>query len=563
MTTAAATRPQSFAAMRRHWRLLALVAVGAAPFALSLAAMRQFLLADNALGFVPFVPLACAFLFWQRGHMAQPAAKRDVLLDAFFALPLGVSAVFILYVVPSQLSWYYWLNRVDLLAFPIWMLACAFVFIGYQQVLRTWPAWLFLFLTWPYPLVRLQMLATQPLVDATTWFAARLSAFLALPYDVAGTAFTRSGLPEGEQTTLVIGQLCSGTSTIGGVLLGGTAIMLLSRGRVMSKLRWTAFGVALGFVANGVRVVALLLAATRDVDFAVDVLHPALGIVLFLLTLGVMLLLLRPFGLRFAPERAGPHLAWAPSEGGGRILRGLWVAAPLAGLVIGVGVAGAQQYDFVGLGDGAPQIAVDSERTIIPPVEGWDLTHVTRIGWTDLFGKQSRGDVFTYTKAGVGEGPGQPFVLVQTIIAESKTSLDRYTLEQCIDFHRRDLEGRRAVPLGHGVTGVILHEVYDGVPSSTLYFVFPVSVDGELRHARIALFGDIEAPTWVTAEPPSGAAGSVLADRVGLVLDNALDGLPGTTPERAQVDRGLIDLGVRLVDIMVTTGGPAKGVGAP
>ncbi|TAK77728.1 MAG: exosortase/archaeosortase family protein [Dehalococcoidia bacterium] len=562
MTTVAAVRPHPLAALRRQWRLSALVLAGVVPFAPSLLAMRQFLLADNALGFVPAVPLVSAFIFWQRGHMASPPAKRDLLLDAFFAAPLAVAAVFILYVVPSQLSWYYWLNRVDLLAFPIWMLACAVLFLGYQQVLRTWPAWLFLFLVWPYPMVRLQVSATQPLVDATTWLAARLSAFLALPYDVSGTAFTRSDLPVEEQVTLVVGQLCSGASTMGGLLLGGTAIMLLSRGRVMSRIRWVALAVALGFLANGFRVVALLLAATQDVDFAVNVLHPVLGIVLFLLTLGVMLLLLKPFGLRFAPEAAGRHLAWAPTEGGGRTLRALWVAAPLIALAIGVGVAGAQQYDFIGLGAGAPEVAVDSEKRIIPAVEGWDLGHVTEIGWTDLFGKQSRGDVFTYTKAGVGEAPGQPFVLAQTIIAESKSSLDRYTLEQCIDFHRRKLEGRQAVPLGHGVTGVILHEVYDGVPSSTLYFVFPVSVQGELRHARIALFGDVEAPTWVTAEPPSGGAGSALSNRVGLVLDNALDGLPGNTSERAQVDRGLVDLGTQIVETMVTTGGPAKAVEA-
>lgn len=563
MTSVATARTSPFAVLRRHWRLIALVLVGVAPFAQSLAAMRQFLLADNALGFVPFVPVVCAFMFWQRAHMSSPPAKRDLLLDGFFSAPLATAAVFILYIVPSQLSWYYWLNRVDLLAFPIWMLACAVLFLGYQQVLRTWPAWAFLFLVWPYPMVRVQVSATQPLVDATTWLAARLSSFLALPYEVAGTAFTRSNLPDEEQITLVVGQLCSGTSTMGGLLLGGTAIMLLSRGRPASRIRWVALAVALGFMANGLRVVALLLAATQDVDFAVNVLHPALGVVLFLLTLGVMLLLLRPFGLRFAPEAAGRHLAWAPTEGGGRILRGLWVVAPVMAVVIGVGVAGAQQYDFIGLGDGAPEVAIDTEKNIIPAVEGWSLQHVTEIGWTDLFGKQSRGDVFQFVDPAKGEAPGAPFVLVQSVIAESKSSLDRYTLEQCIDFHHRKVEGRQTVPLGHGVTGVILHELYDGVPSTTLYFVFPVSVQGELRHARIALFGDIEAPTWVTAEPPSGDAGSALSNRVGMVLDNALDGLPGTTPERAQVDRGLVDLGVRIVEIMVTTGGPARGLETP
>ncbi len=461
MTAAAIQRPERASLVRRHWRLLALMVLGIAPFAQSLAAMRQFLLADNALGFVPFVPfvpLVSAYLFWQRSHMTSTPEKRDLLLDVFFFAPLAVATVFILYIVPSQLSWYYWLNRVDLLAFPIWMLACAFLFLGYQQVLKTWPAWAFLFLVWPYPMVRLQVNATQPLVDATTWLAARLSNFLALPYQVEGTAFTRTNLPAEEQVTLVIGQLCSGTSLMGGVLLGGTAMMLLSRGRVMSRVKWVIFGVTLAFMANMVRVVVLLLAATQDVEFAVTRLHPVLGIVLFILTLGFMLLLLlRPFGLRFAPEPVGRNLVWSPAGGGGRILRGLWVLAPVMALIVGVGVAGAQQYDFLGIGDGAPQISIDSEKTILPQVEGWDLGYVTSISWADLFGKTSRGDVFLFTKPGVGEQTGQPYILVQSVIAENKSSLDRYTLEQCIDFHRRTVEGRQAVPLGHGVTGVVLH----------------------------------------------------------------------------------------------------------
>ncbi|MSQ29707.1 MAG: hypothetical protein EXR68_04380 [Dehalococcoidia bacterium] len=82
--------------LRRHWRLLALLLVGVAPFSLSLAAMRQFLLADNALGFVPFVPLVSAYLFWQRAHMRERAEKRDLLLDVFLSAPLAVAAVFIL-----------------------------------------------------------------------------------------------------------------------------------------------------------------------------------------------------------------------------------------------------------------------------------------------------------------------------------------------------------------------------------------------------------------------------------------------------------------------------------
>ena len=176
------TRPRPFAALARRWRLLALIVVGFGPFVPSLLAMRDFLLADNALGFVPFMLPFAAYLFWVHGHDTKPPATRDVLLDVFFSAPLLLGAFFVLAVTPARLSWYFWLDRVDLLAFALFVSGAAVVFLGYQQVLRVWPAVVALFLGWPYFVVWVQNQIAGPFVTASAWIADRLVGFLSLPY---------------------------------------------------------------------------------------------------------------------------------------------------------------------------------------------------------------------------------------------------------------------------------------------------------------------------------------------------------------------------------------------
>lgn len=468
-----------------------MIVVGLGPFVPSILAMSDFLLADNALGFTPFALVAAVYLFWRSAHFEGVLRSRDVIVDLFFIVPLVGIACFILFVLPGSMSWYFWLNRMDLAAMVPWTVAVAIAFLGYQQMLRTWPAWLMLAFAWPYPAVWLQRFLSDPLTAWTAWIGRGVTDFARLPYEVgeSGVAYTSTHLAEDENFTLVIGQLCSGTSVVIGFLIVGGALSLMARGKPGSRLRWLAMGIVLAFVTNLVRVSALLVTATSvSREFAVDTVHPILGLVLFALALLLMLVLMPTFGLRFDPAPRGRTLAWEPGPRPGAPVRVMWALAIGAALGVGAGVAQAQEFNFIGLGDGAPSLSVESERGIIPEVPGWELFHDTQISWTDLFGRTSRGDVFSYWEPGVEEVGAR--IGVQTVITEDLDTLNRYSIEQCIDFHRRELTARRAIDLGYGLTGYILHDTYDGVRGSILYWAMPVNVEGELRHARIALFGN-------------------------------------------------------------------------
>ena len=539
-------------AARLNWRLVAFLAVGFLPFVPSILAMESFLLADNALGFVPFVLPLSGWLFWRYAHQREEPKKRDVIVDLFFAAPFAAGAVFVLLLMPARLSWYFWLHRVDLLALPLFVLAAGFVFFGYLQMLRMWPAFGMLFLAWPYGVVRVQQELGGAFISATSTLAGGVVSFVRLPYERDAQTFVSTHLPDGENLILVISQVCSGTATFVGFGLAGLALMFMMRGRVRHRLRWFALGLALAFLANLVRLVVLLtLTVWAGARVAIEVVHPLLGLGLFVVLLISMLGLLRAFGLGLELLPRGEHRAWEPVEGGGRPLKGLYAAAAGFAVLLAVLDVEAQDYSFLGVGDGVPAIDVTSERAILPAVDGWELSHVSEVAWTDLFGRSSRGDIFEYAH------PSGQFITVQNIVADRKSTLDRYPLEQCILFHRRAVEGREQVALSHGVIGVIVHDTYESVPSSSLYYQIPVSVDGEIRHARVTLFSDIEGPRHEVAELPSTA---LFANRIGIALGNALDGESGRDALRAQVDLELIELASQIIDTMVRNGGPARTV---
>lgn len=544
--------------LSRHWRLVAFLLCGVVPFAPSIWAMRSFLLADNALGFVPFMLPAAAYVFWLRTRIAAAPAKRDVVLDCFFAGPAIVMALFLLFLTPAKLSWYFWLYRVDLLAMALVAIASGFVFLGYQQVLRSWQAFVLLFLAWPYPAVALQEALAGPMTAATVLVARGATSFLQLPYTEDGGAFTSHHLGEGDNFSIALTSVCSGSAVTMGFLLIGIMLVMLMRGAFSQRLRWLALGVVLAYLSNLVRVVALLVASAYvSFDFGFEVLHPILGLALFGVVIVVMLALMRPFGLSLTTGEGGAHRSWEPVEGGGRALQVLQLATVGVAALTGVFVFQAQTFAFLGTGEGAPTIDVASERTILPTVEGWKLAHYERIGWTDLFGESSRGDLFGYG------WPSGPTVVAQVIIADDLESLERYSIEQCIVFHRAKVEAREYVVLPHGMTGVLVHDTYQGIPSAALYWQHPVRVDGEVRHVRIALLLDIEEPTKRIDRRDLPAA-RTLAERYGTEINTIMDGnRPQQGDPRGNVDLTLVELGSRIVERMVGGAGPGASSTAP
>jgi len=541
----------------RHWRLAAFVLLGFGPFLPSIVAMRQFLLADNALGFVPFVIVIAAIAFWVRSFPETQPGKRDVFVDAFLAIPLGVLAIYVLAFVPDYLSWYFWLFRVDLLALPLFVVAMGLVCLGYQRVLLTAPAFIVLFLLWPYPIVRFQQFLVDPFVNLTTSLTGSAVRFLALPYvqdPAAPERFLSQHLADADNFELIISQACAGTSTFIAFALFAVASMAFTRGSLGTRVRWLALGLGLAVCLNFVRIIALLLAAvTFSEHVAIDIVHPTLGLVLFALLVAGMLALVRPMGLEFSRGARGPEPAWVSAgNGGGRGLVGLGAIAVAGAVVIGTLDAGMQRYSFLQLGQGAPTVNLATPKELLVPVPGWDLEFVANLNWTDLFGRNARGDVFSYQDASGGPG-----IVVQHIVTEDKATLDRYPVEQCVLFHYEHIDSIRRVELPWGTTGSLVRSNNGKLWTSALSWQFPVQVDGVLWHARATLFLDTEEPMRDLADEPEVRA---FADALRVSLAAPA---PGADLEarRAHVDLQRTALAPSMIRQMVAPGGPAASGG--
>jgi hypothetical protein len=153
--------------------------------------------------------------------------------------------------------------------------------------------------------------------------------------------------------------------------------------------------------------------------------------------------------------------------------------------------------------------------------------------------------------------------VAQVIIADDLESLERYSIEQCIVFHRSKVEAREYVVLPHGMTGVLVHDTYQGIPSAALYWQHPVRVDGEVRHVRIALLLDIEEPTKRIDRRDLPAA-RTLAERYGTEINTIMDGnRPQQGDPRGNVDLTLVELGSRIVERMVGGARPGPTSTAP
>lgn len=535
----------------RHWRLVAFLALGFGPLLPSILAMRQFFLADNALGFVPFVIAIAAVTFWRRSFPEARPGRRDLVVDCFVALPPGAAAIYTLYAMPDTLSWYFWLYRVDLLALPFMVLCAGAICFGYQRVLLAAPAYLVLFLVWPYPIVRIQQLLVGPFLGLTTLLTGWAVDFLALPYvqDAASPQhFVSTHAADPHNFELILAEACSGTATFMAFMLFAIASAAFVRGEMAPRLRWIATGVGLALAINVLRVILLMFTAVAaSADLAVEVIHPALGVLLFGGLVVLMLMLVRPFGLEFDPGYRGGEAAWiSGGTGGGPALLVLTAVVVGVAAIVGVLDMRVQRYAFIDLGQGAPIVNPAAKENVLVEVPGWHQEHLAELSWTDLFGRTARGDLISYQPAA-----GGPAIVVQTILTEDKATLDRYPVEQCVLFHNDIVEDVRRVALPLGTTGALLRTTDGRLQTTALAWQFPVQVDGQVWHARVLLLLDTEEPMVRVADGPEVRA---LAEALGASLEPPPPDAD-VERQRAHVDLQVTALASAMIRQLVPAGG--------
>ena len=132
-------------------KALALVGVTVVAFHYSLISLLQTIGLDTPLAYVGLVPLIAAGLAWiNRAPRVSEPAIHDRQLDYIVGLPLVGAATVASLVLPSRIGVMYWVNRIDLLFLPVFVVGATVLLFGVRIAWRQKVALGYLFLGWPW-----------------------------------------------------------------------------------------------------------------------------------------------------------------------------------------------------------------------------------------------------------------------------------------------------------------------------------------------------------------------------------------------------------------------------
>ncbi len=507
---------------------------------------------ETPLAFVVLVPVLAAYMLVRDGR--APAASRgqsDPFLDGLMFFILFGLCLLLLFFLPPRLSWYYWMLRLDLLIIPLFATAIV-VFLwglGGTRVLRR--PLLYLLLVWTLPMVWLQQTLGPVLVGTTAAAGTIVVRLLDLPLDWASDDIASFVSTGPEPFTLVIAETCSGVNGVLGFLLVGLPLALVWSGTAGAKARWLAAGALLAFASNLLRVGLLLYLSSRvGVDFAVGTVHPFLGTALFVLAFAAMLGLAGRFGLGLVRPSLPPieacQLSFRPD--------GLGTRASIVGaaaLVLALGQTSLTQFAPVSAST-LPAAAVVEPWAVLPEVPGWEREWRPEVNWQDLFGPEAKARVAIYRS-------GQASAAVQFVATPDKRALDTYSPEQCDQFHGLRLVGVSTVDLGYGISARLIESELSRtgrgtINVNTLYWLMPVTVGGELYHARIAIMTDVEMIGSQPSVPGAQGPNPIIQWRDRLL--SVLSPYPpaGSRPDFADLDGYTVSFGREMVGAIMAQG---------
>jgi exosortase len=477
------------------------VGAAAAAYYYSLATLIRGVTLDSPLAYLGLVPFIALALVIARG--LAPRNEPDIHdrhVDYIIGVPLILLALAVVLILPIHESTFFWLWRLDLLSLPFFVAGAICVVFGLRALWRLRFPIAFLFLAWPLPFSTVLSGALGSFTEITTKSLSLITRLLPLAQPAPGYDGSVFEVNHGGQAFLVaIASACSGVNGVVGFLLIGLAFGFLVRGQLLPKSMWLIGGMLLVWVLNVARIL-LIFAVGRQWGeaFAIDWIHPVVGLVFFNLGVLAMLLAMPLFRLELGVRTksrqttrplfgASPRRPLAVTRAGVACMVVL-----LAGTVGMVANSRMQQYQLLAQDIGAPRL---TDLSIADAsISGWSLGQVDSFTWaTQYFGPQSSWIRYQYdwqsqTPAASIFQSGQP-VVMDVISTNDLVAFSTYGLDACYQFHSYRLMDTRTIALAGGVTGHALTYYNPSIGSDwiAVYWEWPVIANGSYRYERVIL----------------------------------------------------------------------------
>jgi exosortase/archaeosortase family protein len=498
--SARAARTRTAAAFDWHTAIRPLVALAIviAAYRVTFSTLFELMRLDTPLAhlaLVPFIALALAYAI--RNNDAGPAIY-DRQLDWIVGLFLIAVALVCSVILPARLSTQYWIWRLDLLTMPIFVAGVVTLFFGVRTLWKYRLAVGFLFLAWPYPYTIVLEKWLDRFTQITIWGLDVLLNHYPLAVKVAGSTSNFLVTKNGLNLELSVASACSGANGLVGFVLVAGAFLMVVDGSKLRKFAWLALGALLVWALNILRIMIIFWSAGKWGErVALDGFHPYVGLVVFNIAIVIMVVLLRPFGLRIRGAKS-PISLESPKRSMPRFTPAFACVGVIA---LGIGLYNAQlrDYDRIATSLGAPRLTDFATSRETPA--GWALSEVATYDWSQrFFGKNSNWTRYNYVYTGsesaiaTADGPDTALtanipITVDVIKTPDRAALNAYGIEQCYTFHGYSITGRQSIDLGEGLVAGILTWTSDETSTTwtTLYWHWPIKTESGTQYERVTL----------------------------------------------------------------------------
>jgi exosortase/archaeosortase family protein len=524
-------------------RGLVLVGSVALAYNYSLETLTRGLSLQTPVAYLALVPLI-ALLLGAVNFRLQPnlRAIHDRQLDWIVGLFLVAVAAVINLLLPSAYSADFWLHRIDMLGLPFFSAGMIALLYGTRRLWALRWAVLFLFLAWPDPYVTVLAAVIGTSTDlALAAVGASLNVIPVAQPLGNGTFLVTHGA---NQFSLAVGSACSGINSLVGFVIIGAAFNTIFTGGIIRRILWLAAGLLLVGALNVARIDLIFIAGwALGESFAVDVLHPVAGIIVFGIGALAMLGLAPFFGLRIPAPARRDNIAMALPKPAGDSLSGrpvsrhLRLAAPMAvGLMIAALLAmpdaSFAHYDSLVDAFGHPTLGAIDPNSVT--VSGWQAAPSTSFDQaTTYFGPHATWERVPFSStAAAASGPSS--VYLDVIRTDDSGSLASYGVEACYNFHGFSQVLNSATDVGAGVEAKVAsyRSPVAGTDWSILWWEWPYSAGGQTRYERLVLLAPLDAagqPGHATTQASFNAAEATIESMARSIVAAGMND-PAPTP---------------------------------
>jgi exosortase/archaeosortase family protein len=469
----------------------------------SLRTLIQNLNLDTPLAYIGLVPVIALGLAAVRSRpQRHEPAIHDRQLDYIVGLPLVGAALAINFLMPHRLSTMFWVWRVDLLSLPFFVAGVTAILFGVRALWRQRLAVAYLFLAWPVPYSALLLRELSLFTNVTLSALRVIVRHIHVAAPVAGSDGSVFSIAHhGQLFRLSVVSACSGVNGMVGFLLVGLAFGAAVSGPRLRKTLWMLGGMLLLWLMNLGRLVLIFWAGTTlGEHFSIKVLHPFVGLITFNIGIAVMVLLLKPVGLRIG--RRVPTASENASGGEDPVSDSSpWkpLAVPavysaisivvVVGLVLGVHNSALRSYDLVASATGEPKLTSYLSYPASPT--NWHTSFLSEFTWAKpYFGESSKWYRYAYTPTeGASDLHSTVPVYADVINSGSLSSFSAYGVEACYRFHGYSMKSVAQVDLGAGITGQSLsYSTKNHRTWSIVYWIWPVKNGSSTRYERVILY---------------------------------------------------------------------------